>query len=235
MDWKEINERFVYPAKALWKSGRKEEAEALFKKGLVATNNDGYLTLNYGQFLVDCGRCDEAEAILELAVFRLPLPKYKKEALEWLDKVRQRKVEHKKASLGVQACLRRVCLISCTKSKKNYPCTAREFYSESKNFKEVLDLSEGKYDKVYIVSARYGFVDLTQILNWYDRSLNEFTPEERDAWARLIAANLRLNGITEGYLVDIFANELYCEHLSKILQSYGIKVRCFDMSERPKE
>ena len=40
MDWHEINNTWVKPAKAAWKVGDASEAERLFKAGIRATRSD---------------------------------------------------------------------------------------------------------------------------------------------------------------------------------------------------
>jgi hypothetical protein len=128
---------------------------------------------------------------------------------------------------------RKIGLLSCTKAKKEYTCTARELYSESKDFRWYLNFAEKNYDLSFVVSARYGLVELTQLLNWYDRCLNEYTEDERNAWGKFIIACLRREYITKNDIVYIHANETYRIYLCKALKKYGIPCRTFSCDARP--
>jgi len=49
-------------------------------------------------------------------------------------------------------------LISCTKSKRNYSCPAKEMYSASELFRKAYDNCIKNYDHVAILSAKYGLL-----------------------------------------------------------------------------
>ena len=65
----------------------------------------------------------------------------------------------------------KIGLISCTKKKKLSPCQAQELYSDSTLFSYVLDYCRKHYDKIYILSAKYGLVELNQKIKPYDLTL----------------------------------------------------------------
>src|SRR5208337_1997791 len=182
MTWKEINEKYVRPATSAWEAGRVEEAEAIFKEGLAATGNDGYVALQYGNCLEATGRLEEAKERYELALCKLPMEKYKQQAKEGLDRV-ARSLAVSKAGESAPPKRRmpgtRIGLISCTKRKKDYVCTARELYSESPNFNWWLSFAEENYARTYVISAKHGLVELTQILHPYERRLDEYDEGER--------------------------------------------------------
>ena len=54
--------------------------------------------------------------------------------------------------------MRRIALISCSKSKQNYPCPARELYAPSQLFSLSYQYAKKVADEVYILSARYGLL-----------------------------------------------------------------------------
>lgn len=118
----------------------------------------------------------------------------------------------------------RLCLISCTKRKKNYKCKASEMYSESDWFREAFEYAKNNYDVVGILSAKYKFLLPDDIIEPYDKSLREFEDRERRKWAedviKLIDQRIGLNNIKECH---IFAGKMYWEHLAKILEEKGIK------------
>ena len=54
--------------------------------------------------------------------------------------------------------MRRIALISCSKSKQNYPCPARELYAPSQLFSLSYQYAKKVADEVYVLSARYGLL-----------------------------------------------------------------------------
>jgi tetratricopeptide (TPR) repeat protein len=235
-DWEDTNSKYVRPALSAWRAGRIEEGEGIFEEGLTATGNDGFVALNYGECLEAAWRFEEAKAMLELALRKLPLPKYRQRAQEALDRVTRSLAANKPSETIPErdkTAGTRIGLISCTKSKKDYVCTARELYSESPDFKWWLGFAEQNYARAYVVSAKHGLVELSQILCPYDRRLDDYNEREREAWALFIAARLRLDGMTTEHTVYITASEKYATPLSGALQEYGVKTVVFPLERRP--
>ncbi len=86
-DWRNVNIQYVYPAVDLWQKGKLPEAETIFLKGLDATNNDGFIALNYAQLLEEVKRLDEANKMYEIAWSTLSEPKNKGKAKKGLERV----------------------------------------------------------------------------------------------------------------------------------------------------
>ncbi|MGA8941654.1 MAG: DUF6884 domain-containing protein [Thermoactinomyces sp.] len=51
-----------------------------------------------------------------------------------------------------------IAFVSCTRKKKDYPCSAENLYSASALFRKAFSFGKDRYDKVYIVSAKYGLL-----------------------------------------------------------------------------
>lgn len=128
--------------------------------------------------------------------------------------------------------LRKVALISCTRRKKPYMCTARELYSESERFANALAYVENpvnQYEKCYVISARYGLVDLDQQLSPYDCDLLEFPPQEQACWAGYVAQLLQWKDVDCKCKVIVHADNLYGNLIIKALKEKGISAElgCF--------
>ena len=198
-DWDDTNSKYVRPALSAWRAGRIEEAEAIFKEGLAATGNDGFVALKYAECLEGLGRLEEAKDRYAIALGRLPMEKYRQQAREALDRITKLLEANKpKETMPEKDKMAgtRIGLISCTKSKKDYVCTARELYGESPDFKWWVDFAEENYARTYVVSAKHGLVELTQILCPYDRRLDDYNEREREAWALFIAASVANGSFT---------------------------------------
>ena len=85
----------------------------------------------------------------------------------------------------------KIALISCTKSKKNYKCEAEILYSESTLFRKALYYIKENYDKWFILSAKYGLLKPTSIIEPYDLTLNKFNNEEIKTWAENVWGSLK--------------------------------------------
>ena len=73
--------------------------------------------------------------------------------------------------------MRRIALISCSKSKQNYPCPARELYAPSQLFSLSYQYAKKVADEVYVLSARYGLLAEEDVVAPYDLTLTDF-PEQ---------------------------------------------------------
>jgi hypothetical protein len=230
-DWKEINDRYVVPAARACNEGRYDEAEKLFRKGLAERNDDGFVALAFAECLEKQERFQEATSFAQLAERRLPLAKWKAKARGLLDRLA------KAASKPRQTATRkeRIGLLSCTRHKKPYPCTARELYSESENFRRHLPFAEKHYSRTFIASAKHGLVELTQLLAPYEFSLDDYTAEEREVWGQFIAARLRREGVAQNQVVYVHATDKYARPLRNALDRRRISNRFIDLEGTPTE
>lgn len=122
---------------------------------------------------------------------------------------------------------RKIALISCTRRKKQALCSARELYSASDRFARTLAYAENTangYDQIYIISARYGLVELNQQLAPYNCDLLEFPPEDQRCWAGYIVQLLRWKGIDSACKVVVHADDLYGKLIMDALNDKGIPV-----------
>ncbi|HKM13746.1 MAG TPA: hypothetical protein VJY42_02345 [Candidatus Methanomethylophilaceae archaeon] len=68
---------------------------------------------------------------------------------------------------------------SCSKAKKDYTCPAREMYSESNLFRRLLEYGETICDKIFILSAKQGLIELNNVIEPYDETLTNKPVVER--------------------------------------------------------
>ena len=115
-------------------------------------------------------------------------------------------------------------LISCTKSKQNYPCKASEMYQASDLFRKAYSYATGNYDFVAILSAKYGLLFPDDKIEPYDLTLNNMNANERKDWAEKVfnqmKSRLKLEDFTN---VFFHAGKKYREHLIPKLKNIGIR------------
>ncbi|MCM3790337.1 hypothetical protein M3221_18325 [Domibacillus indicus] len=116
----------------------------------------------------------------------------------------------------------KIALVSCTKLKASYPCTAREMYQESTLFKKAVNFIEQQgYDDWYVLSAKYGLLRQKDLIEPSDLTLNTMKVSERRKWSEMVIKqleDLQLD-ITN---VDFYAGAKYREYLIPTLTKKGL-------------
>lgn len=87
--------------------------------------------------------------------------------------------------------MKHIVLLSCTKKKLPYATSAKRLYSASPLFR--LSLAYAKQlrpDAIYILSAKYGLVELDQEIAPYEKTLLRMDWAERAAWGRRVLDRL---------------------------------------------
>ena len=96
--------------------------------------------------------------------------------------------------------------IACSKTKKAYSSQARYLYQGSL-FKKALKYAEKNYKFVYILSAKHGVVSLEQILNPYEKTLNNMNKQERKEWNKLVTQQIQEKNLKRPFV--FFTGKLY--------------------------
>lgn len=112
----------------------------------------------------------------------------------------------------------RVGLISCTKKKKSFSCQAQKLYLNSTLFNYALNYCRKHYDKIYILSAKYGLVELNQKIKPYDLTLKTMKKDDRKKWAENVINKLK-NKINKEDVIYFHAGKYYREYLIPLLNN----------------
>lgn len=89
--------------------------------------------------------------------------------------------------------MKTIVLISCCKEKLHlsYPVPAAQLYQSTK-FKKALTYAKSlKPDAIYILSALHHVVELSQLLEWYDKKLQGQSAEVKQKWAEACLDTLK--------------------------------------------
>ena len=120
--------------------------------------------------------------------------------------------------------LKNLGLISCTKSKQNYPCKAREMYSASDLFRKAYSYATKNYDSVAILSAKYGLLFPNDNVEPYEFTLNDMNSHQRKEWARKVWSQMKRRLVlTEFDKVSFHAGKKYREYLIPKLENMNIQ------------
>ena len=115
-------------------------------------------------------------------------------------------------------------LISCTKSKKDYPCEASEMYSASDLFRKAYSYAIKNYDFVTILSAKYGLLFPDDKIEPYNLTLNNMNASKRKEWAGKVFTQMKNRLKLEDFAKVFFhAGKKYREYLIPKLENLGIR------------
>lgn len=76
-----------------------------------------------------------------------------------------------------------IVFLSCVKSKAAQKCEAQNMYTSDLFQKSLAYAKSLKPQKIYILSAKYGVLELTDIITPYELTLNEMSKKEQKIWA----------------------------------------------------
>ena len=126
----------------------------------------------------------------------------------------------------------RIALISCSKRKVAYACSAQEMYSKSALFNKAIKYCrQHQYDLIFILSAKYGVLSPTDKIDTYELSLNQFSPTEITNWAEKCSKFLLKKCGSESQF-DFYAGKNYFEELSKRLPKANNILKGLGIGER---
>ena len=115
-----------------------------------------------------------------------------------------------------------VGLISCVGKKRPSAIQARDLY-DSALFAKSREFVEQRCDSWFILSAKYGLIEPTAVIEPYEETLNTKSHRERDEWAEKVWAVLRHQLKPDDH-VTILAGERYRESLVPRVIEYGCHV-----------
>jgi hypothetical protein len=116
--------------------------------------------------------------------------------------------------------MKKIALISCTKKKQAYECTAEEMYMPSSLYKKARQyILRQNYTSWYILSALHGLLKPHQVISPYNQTLNTMSAAEIREWSKRVAAQIIALNPSE---VDFYAGDNYRKELIPILEGAGI-------------
>lgn len=136
-----------------------------------------------------------------------------------IGQIPQTNAERKVEDLGSS---KKIVLISCVKSKLNTPSKAKDLYT-SDLFRSALQYAYFlKADKIFILSAKYGLLELEQVIAPYEMTLKTMGEPQKRAWANTVINVLRQKTDLQSDLFIILAGEEYRKYLIPSLKHYEV-------------
>jgi len=118
--------------------------------------------------------------------------------------------------------MKKIVLVSCVKSKRKYPAKAKDLYTSTLFQSNLQYAYQLKPDAIYILSAKYGLLDLDQIIAPYEMTLNTMTEAEKKNWSRIVLDTLQKKANLKSDLFIFLAGKNYRKYLLPELAHYEI-------------
>jgi len=127
---------------------------------------------------------------------------------------------------------KKIVLIPCVSEKKEGIHEAEHLYVSSL-FRLCLAYAKGlNPDEIYILSAKYGLLELNRKIETYNETLNTMKKEQRTAWARSVIADLEKKADLQNDEFVILAGAKYRENLIKHIRNYSLPLEGLRIGEQ---
>ena len=119
-----------------------------------------------------------------------------------------------------------IVLVSCAKKQDKRPGLARNHYTSSR-FQKARQYAEARGALWFILSPKYGLLEPTRTIEWYDVDISDYSPDERRQLSREFVDTLaqRMRNL-RGKVIEIHAGKQYIDNgLEEGLVEAGAIVR----------
>ena len=106
-----------------------------------------------------------------------------------------------------------IVFLSCTKTKRNVTCKARDMYTSDLFVKSLAYAESLHPDKIYILSAKYGLLRLDQIIDPYEQTLAGAKGGTCKQWAVMVYKQMLKEGINFSEDALFLCGENYRKYL----------------------
>jgi len=131
--------------------------------------------------------------------------------------------------------MKKILLISCVKSKLDRPAKAKNLYTSTQFKKSLQYANKLKPDKIFILSAKYGLVELEQVLTPYEKTLKTMSASEKRDWSAKVLSSLRQHVNLNKDLFIILAGVDYRKYLLPEIRHYEIPLEGLSQGKQLQE
>ena len=129
-----------------------------------------------------------------------------------------------------------IVFISCGALKMDIPCKAEKMY-QGLYFQRTLKyarklVKENEGGQIFILSAKYGVLDLDEMIEPYNVALSEQSKEYRKEWGEKVIAQLTNKNLIGNKKVVFLASKCYREPLLTIYNDYEIPMEHCGINSR---
>jgi len=131
--------------------------------------------------------------------------------------------------------MKKIVLVSCVKSKLARPAKAKDLYT-STLFQYNLQFAYSlKPDAIYILSAKYGLLELDQVISPYEMTLNTMKESEKKTWSSKVIDSLRQKTDLKLDMFIFLAGRNYRKYLTPYLTYYDVPLEGLSFGKQLQE
>jgi len=131
--------------------------------------------------------------------------------------------------------MKKIVLISCVKTKLPYKAKAKDLFV-SPLFRYKLEYARQIMpDEIFVLSSKYGLLELEQEVEPYDVILNEMSEAAKKDWAKAVLEQLAKKCDLEKDQFIFLASIQYRKYLIKKLPNYEVPFKGFRIGEQLSE
>lgn len=123
--------------------------------------------------------------------------------------------------------MKKVYLISCTSKKQEFKCIAEEMYSKSLLFRLSLSYALNRVDdknsQIFVLSAKYGLLPLSKIIEPYNMTLKSMKKSEIAEWGKNVYGQMQQTFDLENTQFIFLAGQSYIKPLEEYLNNKNIE------------
>ena len=127
---------------------------------------------------------------------------------------------------------KRIVLISCVSQKLPHQAKAKDLYIGTLFKLNLKYANKLNPDDIYILSARYGLLNLEQEIDPYEQTLNNMRAKEIKQWASQVIKQIRKISVVKETEFVFLAGEKYGKYLLPYLNNVQIPLKGLRIGEQ---
>ena len=129
---------------------------------------------------------------------------------------------------------KKIVLISCASKKLAFKSKAEDLYISTLFRLSFAYAKKLKPDKIFILSAKYGLLNLNDEIATYNETLNNKPVSDIKLWAEKVVINLREMADLKSDMFVFFAGKKYREYILPHIKYYKIPLKGLRIGEQLK-
>ncbi len=130
--------------------------------------------------------------------------------------------------------MKKILLISCVSKKLEYKAKAENLYISTLFRLSLVYAKKLKPDKIFILSAKYGLLNLNDEIVPYNETLNDKSTSDIKVWAKKVVIELEKLTNLGNDLFIFFAGKKYRKYILPYINNYEIPLKGLRIGEQLK-
>ena len=130
--------------------------------------------------------------------------------------------------------MKKIILISCASKKLAFKSKAEDLYISTLFRLSFAHAKKLKPDKIFILSAKYGLLNLNDEIATYNETLNDKSTSDVKIWAEKVVSKLGKIANLQNDIFIFFAGKKYREYILPQIRYYKIPLKGLRIGEQLK-